>query len=153
MDIFAKQGGAWRSGKLTVKDGGNVEIRKGFVKKGGSWRQFYRGAPPLSVTATPSTVVGRGGAGTTVTTGTTTAEVSGGIGPFTYFWRRQIGDTSISPVDADGRITAFRGPGGAERSARFEVEVTDQETGEKAKATVNVSIYDDLFTGGGGVQP
>lgn len=97
--------------------------------------------PPLAVTASSPAYGSRVGAGS-VTTASTTATPSGGIGPFSYAWARLSGfGTANSPAMA---TTTFTETVALEefKSGVFRVTVTDS-TGATATADVDAQ-FDSL---------
>jgi hypothetical protein len=78
-------GGAWKTGKPFVGDGGVWKaVQAGYVGVGGVWKQFYTGFS-VTVAPNPATWQPDGGSGFEVPLGLI-ATVTGGVGPFTYLW-------------------------------------------------------------------
>lgn len=141
MTMHVKQSGAWVTAKsMHVKQSGAwVAVKQGWVKQGGGWKQYFTS---LGLSISPALVSGGhaspNGNGT-ATTGTATAAVQGGTGPFTYAWAL-VSSTAHTVLSPGAAATAFQkgSPGGDPTySATYRCTVTDA-TGATASATVDV---------------
>jgi len=97
--------------------------------------------PVYNVFIAPSPIVAINLPNGNATTVQATANVSGGVGPFTFSWVRISGDTQITAGNPTGDKTAFSANGffGDEFSATFEVTVTDTGDGNaETTDTINV---------------
>lgn len=118
-EISVRVGGAWK------------QVTDAWVKVGGVWKQFHDTVPPFSASLSTPTLSATG-AGSPLNTGTVTVNVSGGIGPFTYFWQRVSGAPQVEVSVNDSAIVNpyFVGTGSPSdvKSAVWECLVTDTTT-------------------------
>ncbi len=108
MPAHVRDGGSARLvQRIVVRVGGvDREITEGWVREGGTARQFFGGGGGLSVGVDFTSRLGnRIGAGN-VTTNIVTATGSPGGG--TYSWRRTGGDSRAYATAASSAATAFR---------------------------------------------
>jgi hypothetical protein len=93
----------------------------------------------LAISASPTTVSATGDT-STITTGSSTANASGGTGSYAFVWARVSGSTGIAPVSPNAATTTFTATGmtaGEARSAVMRCTVTDASANT---ATVDVSV-------------
>lgn len=120
-----------------------------------SFSKFYgtSNVAPLTVSVSPTVVAGiftnspaaNAPASRTVTSSSTTATPSGGVGPYTYAWARVSGDV-IAAVSSTSATTTFSGsvPIDLNTAAVMRVTVTD---GASNTATADVNVALEYFSG------
>lgn len=93
---FVNVAGAWKS------------VLGGWVNIAGVWKQFFTAVGPLSASASPGSVTGGYGSGTTGgSTFSTTCTPTGGLPAYTYAWEYVSGDTLIFPASPTSATTIF----------------------------------------------
>lgn len=154
MTLRVQVGGALRTiTAMKVKQGGVVRnILSIKVMDGGTLRTIATFAPPITASASPSSVSGTQSSPgfIVVNTTSTTAMPVGGLPPYTYAWASLSGIGSPnSPTMATTNFGEVIGPG--TESGSFRVTVTDS-VGQTATATVSAT-FRNLGGGGGGEIP
>jgi len=79
----------------------------------------------------------------TLVTPTVTVTPSGGVGPFTYGWVRQSGDSAITAASPSTAATSFSASLASDetKTAVFRCTVTDTVTGATTFVDVNVALH------------
>jgi hypothetical protein len=121
--------------------GGNHNVLNGYIGTAAGNKVFFSA---LSVVASPTSVSGSRPTAGPVTTGSTTATASGGIGPFTYAWTDTGNATITSPSSATTTFSAFVSCSNAPVLDTATVTATDTGTGLTKSTTVAVTLS---FTG------
>lgn len=141
MSTIGTSGGNKTIAAITVgTSGGNKAVVTGYVGTSGGNKVFFSA---LAASASPSSVNGSGGGVPgTVTSGSTTATPSGGIGPFTYSWVKTGGGTTAADSSSSATTTFSAGLGaGIVRITTWVCNVTDTGTGIVAQTnTVTVTL-------------
>ena len=139
MTIKVRQSGSTKTAVgMKIKHAGSVRrVSSVKVMDGGTLKVAAQFAPPLSVTASPTTVLGGAGSNypAAAKTESTTVITSGGQAPFTYSWARLSGGigNADQPSKATTTFTAVISPGSFD--VTFRVTVTDA-FGQTATADV-----------------
>ena len=129
--LYVRSGGVWR------------EVQEAFVRDGGVWQKFHQA---FIATASPATVTGNRIGEGFASTNTATVAVSGGVGPFTYFWEvvSQSGSVTAGFVDNTNpstQVSATFTNGGQSVSGVIKCVVTDTTTGVIVDSTtVNFTL-------------
>ena len=130
--VYVRDGGVWR------------EVQEGYVRESGVWKQFHQA---FIASVSPTTVTGIRTGGGQVQTNQSFVSVTGGVGPFTFFWDivSQSGDvtaTNVAPnTTIAGAVEATFSSGGQSVSGTFRCTVTDTGTGASVVSPlVNFSL-------------
>lgn len=151
MAMLVRHGGATRTiTGMVVKQGGVTRtIRRARVQDGGVLRTVAIFAEPLTVTAAD---VSGSSLLSTVSAGTASAVVTGGLSPFTYAWTLTLSgggtdSTASSPTSASTNFTKTDVPEDSTISDTWRVTVTDAG-GQTAEDSLQAT-FTNLPSGGG----
>jgi len=117
-------------------------VQTGFVRVNGAWEKFYSAVTAATVSIAPIAVEGRADNqnGAIVTSDTATANVSDGVGPFTYQWSHVSGGL-ITIDSATANQTTFSSFLNHEQTVTGVYQVTVTDTGNgNAITTDNVTV-------------
>lgn len=129
--LNVRSGGVWKAVvQPYVRNGGVWKpLVNMFVRSGGVWKLVWTG---FTTSLSPTTLTQSGPSYSSVTTGTCTVTVTGGVGPFTYAWTIVSGDPSFTPNSPTSASTTFTGTTtdpGVPTFATYKCVVTDTATG------------------------
>lgn len=150
-----KKSGAWADMTQIRRRSGGGWVQPSTVKRrsGGTWITVWTSYTAIhSAYCSPGTVsnIVQTGAGTRFTP-STTVHASGGTGTYTYTWARHSGNGLITASSPSARTTTFQtyfNNVTESRSAVFRCTISDGVS--SAEAFVNVYLYNNANTGGGG---
>lgn len=119
-----------------------------FYGKGGvagtgplSFEDFYGKSNTATVTVTPTEAFGNGSF-SPVTWGNAICNVAGGVGPFTYLWVFDTGNTTVTPDNPTSNQTSFSaalGPGQS-KTASYRCQVTDTGNGNQVVLSNAITV-------------
>lgn len=136
-------GGAWEEADTRrVYQGGIWKtVKKAWVYASGDWRLYFIGAIPMTVSISPP-LLELETSGVSTISGSATAVVAGGIGPYTYSWTVLTFSAPATPTiaNATSATATFTQTGvssSSPRTATFRVNATDS-TGQTVSADIEV---------------
>ena len=110
----------------------------------GAVAAFVAGGAAAFTATIPATLYGSGSGATSsgsVTTGSASVTVSGGIAPYTYAWSYISGNSSITITTPTGSSTTFSATvAGIPKQANYQCTVTDSLGHTAVSGTINVTL-------------